>query len=369
MIYDLIIVGKGIAASTAIISLLNSGKRIAVIAPDVKRNFKIGETLSPSSNLELKKLGIYDDFIKEGHLKAYSSFSAWGSEQLNEKYVWEARQKAGWYIDRLKFEDFLWSKARETNFDYINNMLTTTDFNDQIWEVKTKDGTYLKSHYILDCSGRSSTVVRNYSKRKRLDKLVSIYTVLEQSSNLIQPTVASLIESSENGWFYSSLTPNRKLVVAYFTDSDMIPKDITKNLKAWKLFIASSKYTSRRIETAQFTITQLPITVDASTIISHDLNINSLLFAGDAIVSFDPLSSHGMTTALWSGRKAAEAYIDLTKFSLIKLNNYKKTLQKGIDIYIEEKQKNYSREQRFSNNTFWKRRFITNKKEPNDLLS
>ena len=183
-----------------------------------------------------------------------------------------------------------------------------------------------------------------------------MYTVLEQSSNLIEPTVASLIESSENGWFYSSLTPDRKLVVAYFTDSDMIPSGITKNLKAWRQFIADSQYTSKRIETAQFEITQLPSTVDASTIVSLDLKINSLLFAGDAVASFDPLSSHGMTTALWSGRKAAEAYIDLTKSSLIKLHNYKKTLYK----YLEEKQKIYTTEHRFSNKPFWNRRFFNN---------
>jgi len=360
MIYDLIVVGKGVAASTALISLSNSGKRIAVIAPDVERNFKIGETLSTSANLELKKLGIYDDFLKEGHLKAYSSFSAWGSEQLNEKYVWEAREKAGWYINRLKFEDFLWSKALEINFDYKSDKVTTTDFNDQIWQVKTKDGTSLKSHYILDCSGRSSIVLRNYSKRKRLDNSVSIYTVLKQSSNFIRPTIASLIESSENGWFYSSITPAKELVVAYFTDSDIIPTGITKKLKDWKKFIENSKYTSKRIETAQFAITQLPITVDASTIISHDLNTNSLLFAGDAVASFDPLSSHGMTTALWSGRKAAEAYLDLTSSSLIKLNNYKKTLHEGIEKYLEEKQNIYAAEQRFSNNKFWNRRFNNN---------
>jgi flavin-dependent dehydrogenase len=30
-------------------------------------------------------------------------------------------------------------------------------------------------------------------------------------------------------------------------------------------------------------------------------------------VFFDPLSSHGMTTAIWSGRKAAIAAIDLLK--------------------------------------------------------
>lgn len=358
MIYDLIIIGKGIAACTAIISLLNSGKKIAVIAPDIERNFKIGETLSPSSNQELIKLGIYNDFVKQGHLKAYSSFSSWGSEQLNEKYIWETKQKAGWYIDRIKFEDFLWSKAKETNFDYTNDLLTATNFSNQIWELKTKKGGCLKSHYVLDCSGRPATVLRNYSNRKRLDKLVSIYTVLEQSSNLIEPTVANLIESSENGWFYSSLTPTGKLVVAYFTDSDIIPKRITKNLKDWKKFIENSKYTSKRIESAQFAITQLPFTVDASTIISHNLKINSLLFAGDAVASFDPLSSHGITTALWSGRKAAEAYIDLTKSSDIKLNNYKETLHKSIDRYLEEKQKIYSAEQRFSNNIFWKRRII-----------
>ncbi len=79
---------------------------------------------------------------------------------------------------------------------------------------------------------------------------------------------------------------------------------------------------------------------------------------GDAIVSFDPLSSHGMTTALWSGRKLAKAFIDLTISSRLKLDNYKKNISQGINNYLEVKQKIYATEKRFLNNPFWKRRLI-----------
>lgn len=358
MVYDLIVIGKGIAACAALITLSKTNKRIAVIAPKAKADFKIGETLSPSANVELKKLGIYSDFLTEGHLKAYSSFSSWGSDELNEKYIWEAKQEAGWYIDRLNFEEFLWAKAQHTTFEYIDDTLVQANFNDDLWQVKTKSGQELTSRYVLDCSGRAAIVCRNFHKRKRLDKLVSIYTVLSQKRSDVAPTVASVVEALENGWMYSSLTPNNKLVVAYFTDSDLIPSEITKNLDSWKQFIASTRYTSKRIETAEFSITTLPHTVDAATIITHQDKADTLLCAGDAVASFDPLSSHGMTTALWSGRKVAEAFIDLTNSSTENLKNYKETLYQSIDNYILEKQKIYATEKRFAKNPFWSRRLF-----------
>ncbi len=354
--YDLIIIGKGISACAAIISLFESGNRIAVLAPENNNKFKIGETLSPSANKELKKLGLYQDFLNEGHLKAYSSFSSWGKEQLSEKYVWEGKQEAGWYIDRSKFETFLWSKALKTNMDCINDKLIYANLENNLWHLNTKKGNKYKANYILDCSGRSAVVLRNFNSRKRIDKLVAIYAVLDPYNNEVDPTIASLVEPTKNGWFYSSIIPTNQLVVAYFTDSDLIPDGVTKKIKTWKQLLDSSEFTMKRIDTAEFKINQLPIITDASTIISDESKIDRLLSAGDAIASFDPLSSHGMTTALWSGRKAAKAFKGLKNNSTIELERYHKALYSGIQLYRKEKKQIYAMEKRFSKYLFWKRR-------------
>ena len=362
MIYDLVIVGNGIAACAALLSLPKGKWCIAVIAPEsdagLSERFKIGETLSPAANEELKLLGVYQDFLDQGHLKAWSSFSSWGMGKLNEKYIWEGRQKAGWYIDRIRFEDFLWQKSREHLSDHFNEKVLSATFKNQFWAIKTKGGHELESRYLLDCSGRSAVVSRNYVSRDRLDKLVAIYAVLHQKSNEVEATIGSLVEPVNNGWFYSALLPDRQLVVSFFTDSDLIPAGLPGDLTAWKKLLVTSDFTMQRIESADFKINSLPKVTDASTIVSASSDANTLLTAGDAAASFDPLSSHGMTTALWSGRKAANAFSGFMEASKIAFDEYKKSFREGIDQYLKERKRIYGLEKRFSGSPFWERRGV-----------
>lgn len=363
MVYDLIIVGKGIAACAAAISLSKCRWRIAVIAPEeeldstlLAERFKIGETLSPAANQALQALDLYEDFLAEGHFKAFSSFSSWGTGELKEKYIWEGKQQAGWYLDRVKFEDFLWKKAQRTSFDYFNEKVRSATYENQTWEVNIKNGTALQAKYVLDCTGRSAVISRNFNQRKRLDNLVAIYAVLNQDKAEVEPTIASLIEPMTNGWFYSSLTPRKQLVVAFFTDSDLIPAGLPGDLAAWKQLLATADYTQQRIESAEFEIKAVPKVTDASTIITTSFQQAALLVAGDTAASFDPLSSHGMTTALWSGQKAALAFLDLMQGSRLAIEGYEKTLQEGIEQYLQEKRSIYHLEKRFSVAPFWERR-------------
>jgi len=92
---------------------------------------------------------------------------------------------------------------------------------------------------------------------------------------------------------------------------------------------------------------------------------NRWIAIGDSAVSFDPLSSQGMLTALYSAKLGAEA-IFFQYFNAKKARNKEVTVQ-PLEIfqqyiedtfrkYIREKRFFYNKEQRWNNEVFWKRR-------------
>lgn len=360
MVYDLVIIGAGVASASALLTLRTCGLKVAVIAPDEKPKFKIGETLSAVGIEELKKLGIHEEFLKQNYWPTYSKFSSWGTSQLKEDYTWKAaNQSAGVYLDRMAFEEFLWRSADSIAFDRIDDKVIKADWEEGLWEIRMFNGAQIKSKVLLDCSGRSGIVSRSLdNNRVRHDKLVATYAVLDPKGEEVEPTRATLIESVEDGWFYSVLIPNGKMVVAYFTDSDLLPSGITKENDEWVKLVAQTTYTTRRIETAEYELRTLPKTVDAGTLTTRSFASEHFFAAGDAAASFDPLSSHGITTALWSGRMTAEAIRGLQKNSLIELESYSKAFTRGIDQYLNDQRMIYSQEKRFLESEFWKRRKI-----------
>lgn len=356
MTYDLLVIGNGIAACAALLRLKDSGLSIAVLAPSERPPFKIGETLSPASNQELRYLGIYDSFLKEPYVKAYSSFSAWGTGVIREKYIWEAKEEAGWYIDRIGFEEFLWKQAQHTSFQHFKTKVLTASYLTSYWNITTKAKNNIQARCVLDCSGRAGIVARNFTNRERFDQLVAVYNVLAQKGSDVDPTLGSLIEPVDNGWFYSTLLPNKKLVVAYFTDSDLLPASLDLSEQGWSDVVTKSTLTQKRIQSAEFNLAGMSKVTDAATIVASTPVIQSLVLAGDTAASFDPLSSHGMTTALWSGRKSAEAILGLLASHSEQLIDYQNSLQEGINQYLFDRVRIYNLEQRFKSNIFWQRR-------------
>lgn len=357
MVFDLVIIGSGIAGSAALISLQSCGLNIAVVASLIQPSFKIGETLSSAAHFELESLGIFQEFLEEEQQTAYSKFSSWGSGILREENAWYAGKNFGWYINRLSFESFLWKHASATHFKHYKRKVISCEFKNQHWSLLLDDHSILKAKQLIDCSGRAAVVMRNRTIRIQMDKLVCCYSVLEQSSKEVLPTFGTLVDPVENGWIYSTILPDLRMVVAYFTDHDLLGKDVCQYLPKWQSIVSESSFTIKRIDSANYSMQSRPRITDAATRITKPVMTNGLIAAGDAVATFDPLSSQGMTTALWAGRRSAQAIMSLMQSGdFTALEKYSQDYQQGIASYIGNYKKVYGEEQRFNHALFWKRR-------------
>ncbi|MEM1119415.1 MAG: tryptophan 7-halogenase [Bacteroidota bacterium] len=353
--YDIIVVGAGVASAAALLALRNAGRKVAVLAPPPTQRFKIGETLAPAANQELSLLGLdvaqLNQFAHPGH----SKFSAWGDGQLRESYQWEQGQQAGWYLDRLAFERWLWTQAEKTTHQRYLSAVTRSKWQGTHWQLTLKEGMKVSARWVLDGSGRSATVLRHHTQRCRRDKLVCCYCLLPQTDLSIAPTIATLVEPTPNGWCYSVVLPNQQLLVGYFTDADLLPAKLRQETSSWQTLLATALYTHRRITSAGYAWPKTGRVVDAGTVFANELVKHQLIGIGDAAASFDPLSSHGITTALWSGRRAAAALLESNE-SQAALHQYTQDFKLGITTYWQTRTDTYRQERRFGNGVFWRRR-------------
>lgn len=385
-LFDIAIVGRGPAAAAALIALRDAGLRVGVIAPPQTSGDRVGETLSPAAKPVLKELGIYDRFLEEGHRRAQTTFSSWGTDQLVERHAILNVEGGGWYLDRNRFETFLWNCAdgvatceidsaladAHTGCDHFygansgigadvpkslhNKHATRAQPTEFGWSLKSRDGRELSARFVIDCSGRSAVFAGRLAGRRREDTLVAACSFLEQVDTRIEPTAATVIEARPEGWWYSALIPDGRLVVCAFTDRDLLNAQISDDAEAWRQHIEATTWTARRIESAGFAVTGVPSFATAASTRLDEAAGTHWAAAGDAAAAFDPLSSHGLTTALWTGRQSAAAATAALNGDASSVQKYAADVAAGVLQYRMQRQRIYGQEHRFRNEPFWQRR-------------
>ncbi len=78
--------------------------------------------------------------------------------------------------------------------------------------------------------------------------------------------------------------------------------------------------------------------------------------AGDAAISLDPLSAHGISLALVSGIDAATAIVNQASGDISAFGRYEQLLTDTYSHYSKEWLKHYQSEQRWKANLFGSRR-------------
>jgi flavin-dependent dehydrogenase len=82
--------------------------------------------------------------------------------------------------------------------------------------------------------------------------------------------------------------------------------------------------------------------------------------AGDAALAFDPLSSQGILTALYTGMRAAEAVVATHHGDRVALAHYAARIDAIAATYHQQLRQYYAIEQRWHDAPFWRKRQIAN---------
>jgi len=351
---DVLVVGGGPAGCAAAITMARAGLRIALA--DRPRASPPGEALAPAGVGLLRELEVWDAFCAGTHKPCHAYRAAWGSSASTYVDLVRGPYGSAWMLDRAALVSALRTRALACNTIplHVTGRLPI-ERHDGSWLVGAQPD--VSARFIVDASGRAGAFVRRLGIRRVTDgRQIALVAVLQ---NARRPDEAPLlVEAAADGWWYSAATSAGEIVIAYFTDRDLIDLRAARKSPEFAALLGRTHATAERVARSGAAFTA-PVCVVAA----HDAFLDTVwgdgwVAAGDASITYDPLSGHGITAALASGRDAGHAVVAKLSGDDAALRRYAVSQSRIRRAYRARRVEQYMAESRWSDRPFWARRCV-----------
>lgn len=352
--------GGGPAGLAAALTLQKASVACLVVDHRPENTFKPGESLAPGANFILDQLGLNEIPTSDFHNQYVGNNVVWGDTTPRLRYFLNEPYGNGLHLNRIVFENQLLETACHRGITVLQNFRVKeiNETEDRIFLeciAPSGDFTVLETDFVLDCSGRAGIVAKKLGiKRTTLDNLASYHFMITQPDTVLNGM--TYIESVEDGWWYMAPVTGNKTVVNFMSDSDLhrvkpesMPDWMRQKLRETHHFStlipehALNAVLHTGIKTATTSLLDVP-------------GGKRWLAAGDALCSYDPLTSFGITNALTAGYAAAQAINGLLQGKADLATTYLTKQMALFDKSVAMLQNQYRQEQRWTTAPFWKRR-------------
>jgi len=354
---EVVVIGGGPAGAVAALTLARSGVAVALLDAG-NRYPAVGETLPPASRAVLDRLGLRAALEAEGHLRSTGSWSAWGSAEPWGRDFLFNRFGHGWHLDRRRFDALLRQAARAAGARLLVGAAVTAsaELAGGGYRIGLADGEEITAPIVLDASGRSAAFARQRGVRRRaLDRMVALVGHVVRRADADTEPAATLVEATEEGWWYSAPLPQHRLVTVFMTDSD-IARVAGAATQSWLDRLAAAQHTAARALRYGAGLAGPPRIVAAASSRLERFGDTDWLAIGDAAASQDPLSSEGILVAMQSGLDAAAAAAQALRGDRDALAAAAARRETGWRGYLGQRDQYYDMERRWPDAPFWRRR-------------
>lgn len=365
---DILIIGAGMAGCVSAMSL-HRDFNIVLVEKVTDNDCYLTETLIASSKRIFKELDLRDWLLTERCQKTYrlsdGSVSYWGEDMPVYADALRNPEGENWILNKKIFLDELRNHTGQFSFPLLRGTLHTLHYENGFWniEIKMKDETTqcYKAKFIIEASGRSAVAARKTGVKRIIeDKLICISAIINN------PTVNLLCKnfSDKNGWWFVCPLNQDKLQLSYYTDADLIDKNLTGRAEQFREFIHTNVAFKERMGSVDSDQFQFLGTNAANTSRLEQFCGEGWCAIGDAAMCFDPLSSQGSFKAMATAMQLTDL---LKNFNFITTENkinevlfqelFREQMEK-IWAHYKNHQTHYYQLENHQSTIFWQRRIV-----------
>ena len=345
---DVAILGKGISGLVLSHLLQKQGiPHLLLSRKEKERGIAWGETLPPTTMGLLQKLGLYELFVSCAN-KTHGYHSIWGSNEVTTTDFFNHPPfQHGLKLNKALLIEKL-EEAIKANI-VEGQLLKISSVNEKhLLAINKGDETInIEANTLVEATGRSRYLLKQLGiGTQEYDGIVAaaVHLPVQQPGGLVHKVFT---ETFEAGWGIVSQLNDSVNVMTLYTDKDEPVLEALRHYKHWPAVLASTQKLKDFLTASPLSKV---VGAQANSSKATQLAGNNWLAIGDAAIAFDPLSSHGISNALYGASKAAEALgrPDLSQA----LKDYENTLVTIFEQYLVHRQRLYASERRWKSD-FW----------------
>jgi flavin-dependent dehydrogenase len=309
----------------------------------------------------LRDLGLWESFLADEHLPSHGTVAVWGSPQPGSvDFIFDPNGH-GWHLDRLRFDRLLRRAALQAGAEVREDCRARVlgRARDGAWEMAlgapNGPGEIVACRVLLDATGRRAGPARwAGARRLRADSAVAVYAAFAADPE--DRDARTFVEAAPDGWWYTALVPGGRRVAAYITDAELLPASMRTAAGFRAALSATDQVRSRTPVSCELTPRDGPRVAAAHGSRLEPPAGEGWLALGDAALAFDPLSSQGILTALFTGMTAARAAAAQIAGEESPTRDYVRRLDRIWSAYQRNRLAHYQLERRWPERRFWARR-------------
>jgi flavin-dependent dehydrogenase len=357
VVHDVAIVGGGPGGCACALALAGHAPGLRVVLAEATDYAapRVGETLPPPAAALLRHLGAWDAFAAAGHRPAFGTAAAWGSDAPYENDFLFRGAGAGWHLDRAAFDAMLAGEAKARGVRVLRAArVEDAARSEDGWTLSLAAGDVLRARYVVDATGASAAFARRFGGARSVveDRLAGFCRFFREAR---PADPRSRVAAWEGGWWYTAGLPGGMRISACMTDTDLARGLRLETDDGWMDALRRAPWIA---ETLADAAPHGPPMVRAARSRRLDAAAGEgWLAVGDALSTFDPLSSQGVLKALRSGIYAAYAAADLLSRGDDRgIRRYRLFAEREFAGYRETRARYYAEERRWPHSEFWRRR-------------
>jgi flavin-dependent dehydrogenase len=281
----------------------------------------------------------------------------WGNERVTDiNFYHHNPYKHGLKINKHQTLEKLRDFVREEMVSYTKGFeIINEEYGNTVVLAKNDGVKMVQGKILVDATGRNRAVLQQLKiGSQTYDEFVAVSCHIPKIKHpkLVHEVY---VESFEQGWgIVSALNETENICTIYTHKGHEILGQL-KDVSQWKSTLAETVYLKDFLAEAK----QIKIKGgNANSSVANQIAGSNWLALGDAAMSFDPLSSHGITNAIYTAARASEAIEKkLAVANPEVFPAYNKAMQAIFQQYLQSKNKLYQQELRWKDTEFWKRFF------------